>query len=91
MPVQHRSTVNGDVRVRVDIGGETLTIRGATTEQHLKMLADVVDGHIARVREAHPNIARHHAAILAALHIADELLRVHEENALPRERLEKTT
>lgn len=68
------------VRVRVRIDGDELTIRGQGPDSYVIELAHMVDQHIQEVRRNHPNLPRHHAAILAALHLADQAYRLRKEN-----------
>lgn len=63
------------IRVRVEIDGDLLTIRGTSTASHVKEMASIVNERIAEVRKAHPNIPRHQAVILVAMGLADELHR----------------
>lgn len=80
MPGDRSDAKNPEIKVRVDIDGDILTIRGSAEADYVHMLADEVSQRIARVREAHPNVPRHHVAILVALHLADELHRQRSEN-----------
>lgn len=68
------------VKVRVRIDGEELPIRGRGPDSYVVELANMVDRRIQEVRRNHPNLPRHHAAILAALHLADEVHRLRKEN-----------
>lgn len=68
------------VRVRVRIDGDELTIRGRGPDSYVIELANMVDQRIQEVRRTNPNLPRHHAAILAALYLADEAYRLRKEN-----------
>ena len=70
---------NGRTSVRVSIVGDEYTLRSAAPESHTRAVAEHVDQVIRRVLGAGPVIETHKAAILAALEITDELLRVREE------------
>ena len=67
------------VKVRVRIDGDELTIRGRGPDSHVIELATIVDRRIQEVRRNHPNLPRHQAAILAAMHLADEAHRLRRE------------
>ncbi|MFO7319745.1 MAG: cell division protein ZapA [Clostridia bacterium] len=68
------------VKVRVRIDGDELAIRGQGTEEYVRELARIVDSRIERVRRSHPNLPRHHAAILACMYLADEAYKLRQEN-----------
>ncbi|HLS90877.1 MAG TPA: cell division protein ZapA [Limnochordia bacterium] len=68
------------VKVRVRIDGDELTIRGKGPESYVIELANMVNSRIEEIRRSHPNLARHHAAILAAMYLADEAYRLRQEN-----------
>lgn len=68
------------VKVRVRIDGDELTIRGRGPDSYVIELAAIVNDRIQEVRRNNPNLPRHHAAILAALHLADEAHRLRQEN-----------
>lgn len=68
------------VKVRVRIDGDELTIRGRGPESYVIELANRVNSRIQEVRRNHPNLARHHAAILAAMYLADEAYQLRQEN-----------
>ena len=61
--------------VRVSIVGDEYTLRSNAPEAHTRAVADHVDRVIRQVLSTGTVVETHKAAILAALQIADELLR----------------
>lgn len=69
--------------VRVRIVGEEYALRSDAPEEHTRAVAAYVDRVISQVMASGHVVESHKAAILAALEIADELLRARAaENAL---------
>ena len=66
--------------VRVSIVGEDYTLRSAAPEAHTRAVAAHVDQVIREVLGTGAVVETHKAAILAALQITDELLRLRAEN-----------
>lgn len=62
--------------VRVRIVGEEYTLRSDADEAHTRAVAAHVDAVIRQVASSGAVIEAHKAAILAALQLADELLRL---------------
>ena len=58
--------------VRIDIAGQSLTIRSDGDEEYLKSLARYVDGRIKELSLGQGGTTTLSLAILAALNIADE-------------------
>lgn len=79
--------------VRVRIVGEEYTLRSDSDEAHTRAVAQHVDAAIRQVMSSGAVIETHKAAILAALQLADELLRLREReralDAREREREER--
>jgi cell division protein ZapA len=78
-----------EVRADVEILGQRLSVRGEGSVEHIRGLAEYLDGRIRAIREQ----ARVHdpirLSLLAGLHVADELFRARaREEALGR-RLEE--
>lgn len=71
----------GEVRtsVRVSIVGEEYTLRSTAPEAHTRAVAAHVDRVIREVLGTGAVVETHKAAILAALQITDELLRLRAE------------
>lgn len=65
--------------VKVQVGGEEVTIRSELPPEHALAVGAHVDAAISRIREASPLVDVGKAAILAALQIADELLRLQRD------------
>ena len=75
----------GAEQVTVRIYAETYALRTSEDPAYVEEVARLVD---ARMREAAATgkvVATHKIAVLAALHIADELLRLRRESARGRE------
>lgn len=66
---------NATRRVEVNILGERCFIRGSAPEGYIRRLAAMVDEKMREVRRQDPNLVLHRVAILAAIHLADELER----------------
>ena len=64
-------------RVTVTIAGETYTILSEDNEEYIKKAAEKVDQKIAEISAASPFSALH-AAVLAALNLADEAMKAEE-------------
>jgi len=67
-------------RVRVQIYGDEYTVKGEIPEKRIRELAALVDSAISEVADSNAGLPRHKVVILAALNMADELLRLREEN-----------
>ncbi len=68
-------------RTTISIDNEEYVLRSEEAGEYMQRLAALVDGHMQRLRQRHPNLARNRAAILAALYLADELEKAKQENA----------
>lgn len=69
--------------VEVDIFGTTYKVRSANDEEHLQRLADFVDGKMREIATHTAAVDTTKIAVLAALNIADQLVR--EAGSLGRE------
>lgn len=67
-------------RVRVTIGDEEYVLRGEATPEYMKQLAKTVDEIFSRLQTAYPNAPRHRVAVLTAIHLADEVMKLRREN-----------
>lgn len=76
-------------RTRVKICGDEYVLKGQAEPDYMTRLAAVVDRKMREVLDANPHLPRHRAAILAAIHLADELERAKRENAELLELLEE--
>ncbi len=61
--------------VRVTVGGEEVSIRTELPPEHAIAVGAHVEATLRRIREAAPTFEAGKVALLAALQIADELLR----------------
>jgi cell division protein ZapA len=75
-----------DIRADVEILGQRLSLRGEGTVEHMRSLAEYLDGRIRLVRDqgrVHDPIR---LSLLAGLHVADELFQARaREEALSRQ------
>lgn len=60
-------------RLRVDIFGETCTVRGEADADYIASLARVVDERMRELAVQAPSLTRSKLALLVALNLADEL------------------
>lgn len=65
--------------VKVRIAGEEHTIKGNATTEYIMELAKIVDEKMREIQKVSPNLTRYRIAILAAINLADELLKVRNE------------
>jgi len=76
-------------RVDVEIFGEHYKLKGDATPEYMVRLARYVDQTMRRVMQRNPRLSVHKAAVLSAINIADELLKVldsrEETGAAPEE------
>jgi cell division protein ZapA (FtsZ GTPase activity inhibitor) len=68
--------------IEVKILGQRYKVRSDEGEDYIKSLAQFVNEQILQVQRSSQTVATHNVAILAALHIADDLFKVREENGL---------
>ncbi|ADL08150.1 cell division protein ZapA [Thermosediminibacter oceani] len=66
-------------RVKVEINGENYYIKGAASEEHIKQIAAYVDQKMRSLSKANPRLNRINLAVLTAINIADEFLRLKAE------------
>lgn len=64
---------------KVEIFGQTYTIRGESDASYILKLADYLDNHMREVAKKHPNSSPHKISMLAALNIANEVFRLKEK------------
>ncbi|HED24375.1 MAG TPA: cell division protein ZapA [Firmicutes bacterium] len=67
------------IRVTVAIMGEEYVLRGSTTPEQLYRVGSYVDHMMKMLAERNIQVSKHKIAVLAALNIADELLRLKDE------------
>lgn len=75
--------------VKVAILGEEYALRSDATPEHTRAVAEHVDGAVRQVMQSGTVVETHKAAILAALQIADELLRARASLAEMTEAVEQ--
>src|SRR5438105_15319620 len=86
-----RTSMSGPVKVQ--IFGQTYTIRGDLDERYVQKLAAYVDAKMSAIADATATVDTQKAAVLAALAIADELHSMQrdrgEQQELLREQAER--
>lgn len=60
-------------RLRVKIGGVDYTLRGEAATAELRRVAETVDGMMAQIQRANPQLDQRRAAVLCAVNLADDL------------------
>ncbi|MDY6825666.1 MAG: cell division protein ZapA [Bacillota bacterium] len=70
------------IRVTLTIMGEAYILRGSSTPEQLQRVGRYVDHLIEELAERNVQVSKHKIAVLAALNIADELLRLKEKTEL---------
>lgn len=66
-------------RVKVHINGEDYYVRGSVTTEYIRKVAKYVDLKMSDLSHKHPDLSRTRVAVLTALNITDELLRLKQE------------
>lgn len=79
--VSHRTTVR--------ILGETYTLRGTASPEHMEKLARMVDAQMREIQQQNRQLVLHRLAILAAIHLAHELEMTRQELAEMTQLLEE--
>jgi cell division protein ZapA len=74
--------------VKVEILGESYSIRSDASVEHTKAVAEYLDGAIRQILSGGAVIEANRAAILAALQITSELFQARDANAAVVESLE---
>ncbi len=67
--------------LKLEVQGESYTIRSDAPPEHMRQVAQYVDQAINKVRAGAPSLDPPRAAVLAAMQMADELLRARAEGA----------
>jgi cell division protein ZapA len=70
------------IRVTLTIMGEAYILRGSSTREQLCRVGRYVDHMMKELAEKNVLISKHKIAVLAALNIADEMLRLKEKTEL---------
>ena len=76
-------------RVRIQIGLKHYTLTGTESEASLYRIAAYVDRKMKEISEAAPSLSTTDVATLAAVNMADELLRLKDEQSEMHERLNR--
>ncbi|GBF32724.1 hypothetical protein DCCM_0920 [Desulfocucumis palustris] len=72
-------------RVVVDIFGVQYNLKGEEPVEHLEELASMVDRKMREINSRNPRLNMSQAAVLAALNIADDYLKLKESVNLGKE------
>lgn len=70
---------NNKTRASVDIYGEKFTVKGGTSAEYMKKLAEYVDKKMQQIGAKSTRLSKSHVAILTAINIADELQKLQED------------
>lgn len=65
--------------IRVEIYGQTYQVRGDASNTHILDVAKWVDTKMREIGKRSPNLDHTKVAVLTAINIADELLKVRKE------------
>jgi len=71
----------GIQRLRVSIGNAEYTLRGDDSESHLRIVARTVDDLMHRIASGNPRLDERRTAVLTALNLADQLVKLQTEHA----------
>jgi len=76
-------------KISVNIDGRMYSILGTESEEYLRRVGGFVNNAIKQICAAHRGVNATDAAVLAALSIADDLLKLQDENLEVDERIRK--
>ncbi len=68
------------IKTTVRIGGVDYPMSGFESEEYMHRVAILVDRKISDIERAFPALSSSQAAVLAAINLADEVLKLREEN-----------
>lgn len=68
-----------ETRVEVEIFGEYYVLKGEEQEEYLRLLAQFVNKKMRQVITRNPSLGQAKGAILTALNIADDLMKLQKE------------
>ena len=78
-------------KTRINIFGREYTVRGDVSESDMQRVANLVDSKMREIAQVAPHLAEHKIAVLAALNIAENYLRLKDEwDKLEKHSIEKT-
>lgn len=66
-------------KVTVEILGDTYSIKGDAQPERILRVASWVNDRMKKIAQANSRLSNHQAAVLAALNIADEYLRLEKD------------
>lgn len=67
-------------RVDVEIFGEYYTLKGSSSQEEMVALAQYVNRKMIQLSSRNTRLSKSQTAVLAALNIADELMKLQEEH-----------
>lgn len=67
------------IRVTVTVGGEHYTIRGDSEPDRVQKVAAIFDERLRLTERSYPSLSPAKAAVLAALNLTDDYLRLQED------------
>lgn len=70
---------NKESRVEVEIFGEYHVLKGAESPEYMRMLAQYVNKKMRQVVTRNPMLGVSRAAVLTAINIADELMKLQQD------------
>lgn len=70
---------NTSQKTKVEIFGDSYTIKGADSEKHVRQVADILNRKMYEVYNRNQRLSTTHVAILAGLNLAEELQKLQEE------------
>lgn len=73
---KHNDAVN---KIKAVIYGQDYQIKGKASVEHLRMVAMLVDHKMNEVGEVNPRLDLNRVAVLAAVNVADEYLKLRQE------------
>lgn len=71
---------NDKTRVTVDIYGTQYTLTGHTSTDHMRRVAALVNEQMSKINSGSPRLDLPKLAVLAAVNVGDELMRLRREN-----------
>jgi cell division protein ZapA len=66
-------------KIKAEIYGQDYQIKGKASVDHLRLVALLVDHKMKEVGEANPRLDLNRVAVLAAVNVADEYLKLRQE------------
>ncbi|MCW2276765.1 cell division protein ZapA [Heliophilum fasciatum] len=66
-------------KATVQIFGDTYKLRGPASPEHMERLAAIVDQRMQEIGQKSKNVSVAKIAVMAAFHLADDLLKLQED------------